>query len=172
MMSMRVLTGVLVGMLCLGAASAEYITVDPQKQEIPISGNGTYNITISCTSSDTGNHVIQIWFLNYSSQSLTDKMCGALGGSEGCGRLNYSWSASEEGTYNFTLTVWFNPEEEVQVGEEFAIKIVDSWEVGDAEVSPWPLAVATAYTTAIPELITAALVGVGLASVIIWRRWG
>ncbi|MFW6186072.1 MAG: hypothetical protein ACOC5C_05265 [Halobacteriota archaeon] len=169
-----ILIGLLVIMGSTGVGSCHDITVEPKSQEIPIGGNGTYNICVDIIGSiDAGDHDMTIMFYN-STGSPTDKLNGSLTSDEvsiedltsTSSQIECSWDAEEAGTYNFSLEVEFNEsatEEPVQ-GEEFAIQVIDN----DADTSFE--ASTMVASTAVPELTTAVLVTAGLLGIAVWRR--
>ena len=159
---------------CVASATALDVDVEPPSQEIPIGGNGSYNITVECpTTSDTGNHSLTITC--YENNSLTEKLYCEVSfvsapsdvdesqvnlteTQRNASSVTYSWCAPSKGDYVFELVVSFNQssEEPVQVGEQFIIVVSDN------KVNTIIQASATTYATAIPELLTAVLVGAGI----------
>lgn len=168
---------VLMGMvLTCGIASAHTIDVDPTSQEMYISpdSNATYQVTVDCIGTiDAGSHDISIMFYNDTGHS-TDKLTGTLTssdvaltpGTSTASMVSYSWNAPGAGTYDFNLTVEINEtaSEPPVEGEEFGVYIVDN----DADTSF--SASLTASATTIPELFTAALLGLGLVSIVALTR--
>lgn len=159
-------------LLTMGIGSCEEMSVDPDSQDIPIGGYAEYTITIDCTDSDTDDHQLNITFYNDTDKSLTHKLNGTLTSTdvspslnyEGPSKISYDWTADAAGSYEFTLNLTINKSATVEVGEEFAIQAKDYGE------SQWFEAGATAYVTAVPEMLTAVLVGAGVVSMILWRR--
>lgn len=163
-------------LLTAGMGSCEQINVSPGSKDIEIGGYGEYIIDIGIEdSSELFTHQLDISFHNKTTKTLTDKINGTLETSEPVNlekvddgpsqKISYNWTPESTGTYRFTLNITFNKSATPEVGEEFAIKVVDS-----AEDSGWVYACATAYTSAVPELLTAVLVGAGVISVFLWRR--
>ena len=173
-------------LICLfSVANATELTIDvePQSREIPIGGGGSYTITVSCSvAPDTGDHNLTIICYDQNFQ-LTDKLYCEVSlvsapssvdanqiSLEEISRdessVTYSWCAPSKGDYVFELVVSFNrsSEEPVQVGEWFPIQVSDN------RVSTTIQASATTYAIAIPELLTAVLVGAGILMCFITRK--
>ena len=174
--SMRINFFLFVGILLLSfsmIASAENLVVNPQEQDIPIGGSGTYTITITCSSHDNLNQVHYLRVSAYDENGYyTDKLTVEVTSTEvdvdedgsGTGFWVYTWTPTAEGDYHFTMTVSIL-QDGVEVGDEFELEVEDEIAHGITK------ALATAYSTAVPELLTAALVGVGLVSVGLFRRF-
>ena len=184
----RTLLTLLAFVLIVGVANAgnASIVISPPEQEILIGGEGNYIVAVFYASRECGQHYMNISF--YENDTLTDKLVAALQSDyestnlqlveRGFGYYNYSWYAScgdlnfNEifGSYlvTFNLVVAFNDSatEPVQVGDEFTIYVNDSL-AGEAKL----LAFSTAYAIAIPELLTFALVGAGVAVIFVSRKY-
>ncbi len=171
----KLLAVMFVLLLTVGIGSCEQMSVNPNKQDLEIGGYAEYNITITCDDSDkeVGDHQLNITFYNETSGELTHKLNGKITSTdvdpslsyEGPSKISYDWTVDEvPETYNFTLNITINKSATVEVGEEFAIQIEDSGESVFVESS------AVAYVDAVPEMLTAVLVGIGVVSMILWRR--
>ena len=167
-MSMRVLIGVLVGMLCIGVVSADItITLNPATVNVPI---GEYNQSIiNVTVDSSGNYTLYFQVGSSSKDIVSANLSGpyttypdpwAITSTSFADSGSVSWSAPSEGTYYFVLNITTDPN--ANVGQCYAIATV--------AIDNGRIAIDVVQGTVVPELITPVLVGVGLALLILWKR--
>jgi len=175
MVSMRMLLGVVLGMLiCMGVGSAALLlNASSNYVEVPVGG---YNYT-TIFIVDTLNSSYMAVSYSINNPNVTASLSGPYLDSgftqpiTGTTTTSYntsgqiSWTGTAGATYYFKLTFT-----STQAGQNFQTA------VSGASVTTTPTISITLTGTVVsgsvtPELITAVLVGVGLASVIIWRRW-
>ncbi len=175
------LIAILLGVFLFAGTAQGTIIVTPDSQEVLIGGNGTYNVTIGCTQPFEYNigHNLTIMFQNASTGAPTDKLKGNITYADSSPEIElqqtddwtpsqpaYSWNPPQKGEYNFTLTVEVNETAgSVQAGESFGIRISDNTASTNSEDN-----VLTVDAVTVPELNTAALIGIGLMSLVFWHR--
>jgi len=146
--------------------------ISPKTLKIPVGGKKSTTIRINLCSDDGigREHTITIAFYNATTKRLTTKINGSLSSSDvnleaeyDNGIIYYYWTPTTAGTYEFTLTLWF--EEPVSVNDKFTILISDDYVAGDEIIA---VVSGEAFAYPIPEVITSILVGFGM--LVILRR--
>ena len=169
---------VLIMLIYMSPVNAGDMTINPKEVYIPIGGTNSTNVTITLNDGDGigKNHTITISFYNATTGKQTDKLNGSLSSDEVSitfagyydKSLYYTWTPNSAGTYNFTLTLWF--EDNVTLNETFKVKIDDDY-INEDEDDIILVASCVGNVAPIPELASIALVAVGLVLVAISRRW-
>lgn len=176
MMSMRVLLGVALGVLLfMGVGSATFVlNANPIYVKVPAGGSNYTTISIE----DTANNSYMAVYYNINNPNVTGSLAGPYLDSNftvstpatkstafsTTGQIN--WTGTAGTVYYFKLTFT-----STQAGQTFQTAVTGA----SVNVTPVSITINLAGTvvsgSVVPELITAILVGAGLVSVVLWRRW-
>jgi len=146
--------------------TASKMNVSPNPIRIPIGGRNTSTIKINLSSDDgIGElHTITVAFYNATTKKLTTKLNGSLAGDVsldaeyGDGIIYYYWTPGTAGTYEFTLTLWFESGP-ITINERFIVLVSDDYVEGDEIIA---VASGELFAYPIEEVLTVVLVSAGL----------
>lgn len=175
-MSMRVLLGVALGVLLFIGVGSATLVLNATPKYVYVPAGGSNYTTISIVDTVYSSYMAVYYNINnpnvtgslagpYLDSAFTQSIPGVtkttLFGTTG----QINWTGTAGTTYYFKLTFT-----STQAGQSFQTA------VSGASVTITPsvtinLAGTVVSGSVVPELITAILVGAGLVSVILWRRW-
>ena len=175
-MSMRVLLGVALGVLLFMGVGSATLLLNANPTYVTVPAGGSNYTTISIVDTLNTSHMAVSYNINnpnvtgslagpYLDSAFTISIPGVTTSTAFSTIGQISWTGTAGTTYYFKLTFT-----STQAGQSFQTA------VSGASVTTTPsvtinLAGTVVSGSVVPELITAILVGAGLVSVALWRRW-
>lgn len=176
----RVFIAASILLICISPAFAGLIWFDDPYLQIPIGGSSSTIMHIQLNASDYVNHSHEVKIKIYDSATglPTDKLNLSVEGvsltKDGVGSYKFSYYPTDAGIYNFTLILETNATNLPSVEDQFTVEAEDivyilNYTNGHIVINDKTIAARIFWPTVIPELLTVALVGVGLALVLRYR---
>lgn len=167
-------------LFCISPAFAGLIWFDDPYLQIPIGGSGSTIMHLQLNASDyvDNSHEVKIKIYDSETGLPTDKLNLSVEGvsltKDGVGSYKFSYYPTGAGIYNFTLILETNATNLPSVGDKFTVEAEDivyilNYTDGHIVIDDKTIAARIFWPTVIPELLTVALMGVGLAVVLRYR---